>query len=164
MHPITILLASFLLTQPILVVTKPGVVHLWSPPSSQSSPTHWHGTRTLIVQIQRSSVGSSSLETVSGFSYVEHHDILIITFSDGSFHAIHGFSVEPSWIPSSSVPSSPMEGTSAITSEALTQASRAFFVRASPDAGLSHADVNQTSGSVPYDSCSALTWIYECVI
>lgn len=116
-----------------------------------------------MVQIQKSSVGSSSLETVSGFSYVAHRDILIITFSDGSFHAIHSFSVEPSWMPSSYVPPSPVEGAETITSEALTQASRAFFVRASPDAGVDYADVNRTSGSVSYDSCSTMTWIYECV-
>ncbi|KIM61276.1 hypothetical protein SCLCIDRAFT_16159 [Scleroderma citrinum Foug A] len=148
---------------PILVVAKPGIVHLWSLLTFPSSPTHWHGTRTLMVQIQKSSVGSSSLETVSGFSYVAHRDILIITFSDGSFHAIHSFSVEPSWMPSSYVPPSPVEGAETITSEALTQASRAFFVRASPDAGVDYADVNRTSGSVSYDSCSTMTWIYEAL-
>ncbi|KAL4064044.1 transcription factor IIIC subunit delta N-term-domain-containing protein [Scleroderma yunnanense] len=148
---------------PTLVVTKPGVVHLWSLPSSSSSVNYWYGTRLLVVQMQRSSVGSTSLATVSGLSYVAHHDVLIIAFSDGSFHAIHGFSVEPSWIPSSSVHPSPADGTSTITSEALTQASRAFFVRTSPDAGLDYADVNRISGSVPYDSYSTMTWIYEAL-
>jgi len=68
-------------------------------------------------------------------------------------------------MPSSCVAASPspVEGAETITSEALTQASRAFFVRASADAGVDYADVNRTSGSVSYDACSTSTWIYECV-
>ncbi|KAG6330962.1 hypothetical protein ID866_8123 [Astraeus odoratus] len=139
----------------ILVVTKPGIVHLWSLPSS--SPVFWHGSKTLQMELQRSSAGSSSLATVSGLSYVTQRDVLIISLSDGSLHAIHNISIDPSWVPLDQ----PMDSTSLITSKALTEASRAFFVRSSQDAGVDYTDVNQINGLVPYDSYSTLVWIYE---
>ncbi|KAF9244208.1 transcription factor IIIC subunit delta N-term-domain-containing protein [Melanogaster broomeanus] len=134
---------------PILVFSKPGVIHLWSWPSSL---TQWHGGRVLFIQAQRLSIGSSEFSPVSGLSYVKQRDVLLVSLFDGSLHVVHNFSVEPSWTPTSSEDQ--------LTSEALSQASRAFFAQATP-AGIGYMDVNRISGLVSYDLHSTLTWIYE---
>ncbi|KAF9220011.1 hypothetical protein BS17DRAFT_854039 [Gyrodon lividus] len=134
---------------PILVYSKPGIVHLWS---WSSSPAHWHGGRVLFIQAQRLSIGSSAFSSISGFSYVKQRDVLFVALFDGSLHVIHNISTEPSWTPTSS--------DDQLTSEAISQASRAFFARATP-AGIQYMDVNRTNGLVSYDSHSTLTWIYE---
>lgn len=73
---------------------------------------------------------------------------------DGSLHVIHNMSTEPSWVPTSS--------NDQLTSEVLSQASRAFFAQTNP-VGVAYVDVNRISGLVCYDSHSTFTWIYECV-
>ncbi|KAG9312802.1 hypothetical protein JVU11DRAFT_6218 [Chiua virens] len=134
---------------PILVYSKPGVVYLWS---RALPPTQWHGNRALSIQPQKLSIGSSAFSHVSGFSYVAERDVLLVALLDGSLHAIHNISLEPSWAPTSSKDH--------LTSEALSQASRVFFARTSPT-DIAYADVNRISGLVCYDSHSTLTWIYE---
>ncbi|KAG0698424.1 putative zinc-finger of transcription factor IIIC complex-domain-containing protein [Suillus ampliporus] len=136
---------------PILVYTKPGVVHLWSWPSSE--PT-WYGTRILLLQTQKLSVGSSAISPVSGVSYVLHRDALILSLFDGSFHVIHNISVEPTWSP-------PLEDDT-LTSAELSRASRALFTKVTP-AGISYMDVNRIGGMVSYDSQSTHIWIYEAL-
>ncbi|KAI6139709.1 transcription factor IIIC subunit delta N-term-domain-containing protein [Pisolithus tinctorius] len=97
---------------PILVSSKAGTIHLYSLPPSpfppMHSPAHWYGSRSLLIQIQRSSAGSSSLAPVSGLFYARDRDALLLSLSDGSVHAILGFSSEPTWdpVPTSSSPSS----------------------------------------------------------
>ncbi|OAX44098.1 hypothetical protein K503DRAFT_706991 [Rhizopogon vinicolor AM-OR11-026] len=135
---------------PVLVFTKPGLVHLWSWPSSE--PT-WSGTRTLFLQTQNLSIGSSAISPVSGVSYVLHRDVLILALFDGSFHVIHNLSVEPTW--------SPLHADDTLTSTELSRASRALFAKVTP--GISRMDVNRISGMVSYDSQSTLVWIYEQV-
>ena len=130
--------------------SKPGVIHLWSWPSP---PARWHGGRALAIQSQKLSIGSSAFSHVSGFSYVTEKDVLVVALLDGSLHAIHNVSTEPSWVPTSD---------GQLTSEALSQASRVFFAQTTP-VGLAYVDVNRISGSVCYDSHSTFTWIYECV-
>lgn len=132
--------------------TKPGVIHLWSWPSS---PAPWHGDRVLSVRPQNFSMGSSAFSCVSGFSYVKEKDVLLVALLDGSLHAIHNMLIQPSWVPTSSY--------DRLTSEALSQVSRVFFTQTT-SAGVEYADVNRISGLVCYDSHSTLTWIYECVL
>ncbi|OJA09194.1 hypothetical protein AZE42_00702 [Rhizopogon vesiculosus] len=138
------------LTWPVLVYTKPGLVHLWSWPSSE--PT-WSGTRTLLLQTQNVCTGSSAISPVSGVSYVLHRDVLILALFDGSFHVIHNLSVEPTW--------SPLYADDTLTSTELSRASRALFAKVTP--GISRMDVNRISGMISYDSQSTLVWIYEQV-
>ncbi|KAG2358841.1 transcription factor IIIC subunit delta N-term-domain-containing protein [Suillus spraguei] len=129
----SILLGSDRIFQPILVYTKPGLVHLWSWPGSE--PT-WYGTRVLPFQTQNMSVGSSAISPVSGVSYVLHRDALILSLVDGSLHAIHNMTMGPTW-------SSPLAG-DILTSAELSRASRALI-----------------GGMASYDSQSTLIWIYE---
>jgi general transcription factor 3C protein 4 len=137
-------------SKPILVYTKPGLVHLWSPTSEST----WFGTRTLLLQTQKLSIGSSAISPVSGVSYVLHRDALILALFDGSFHVIHNLSVEPSWNPS--------VANDTLTSAELSRASRELFAKVTP-AGISRMDVNRIGGMVSYDSQSTLVWIYERV-
>ncbi|KAH7882278.1 transcription factor IIIC subunit delta N-term-domain-containing protein, partial [Phlebopus sp. FC_14] len=132
---------------PILVYSKPGIIHLWSWPPSQ-----WHGTRALRIETQKLSIGSAAFSSVSGFSYVNEMDILIVALFDGSLHAIHNFSLDPSWLPQSPK--------GHLTSSALSHTSRAFFAQATPT-GIDFTQVNRISGLVSYDLHSCLTWIYE---
>lgn len=136
---------------PILVYTKPGLVILWSLPGSE--PT-WYGTRILPFQTQKVSVGSSAISPVSGVSYVLHRDALILSLFDGSLHAIHNMTVEPTWTP-------PLAG-DILTSAELSRASRALFAQVTP-AGISYLDVNRIGGMASYDSQSTLIWIYEAL-
>jgi len=133
------------------VYTKPGIVHLWSQPTSEST---WSGARTLFLQTQKLSVGSSAISPVSGISYVLHRDALILALFDGSFHVIHNLSVEPSWC------SSLADDT--LTSAELSRTSRELFAKMTP-AGITDMDVNRISGMESYDLQSTLVWIYEQV-
>ncbi|KAI9573929.1 transcription factor IIIC subunit delta N-term-domain-containing protein [Boletus coccyginus] len=134
---------------PILVYSKPGVIHLWTWPSSSAQ---WHGSRVLAVETQSFSIGSSAFSCVSGFSYVREKDVLLVALLDGSLHAIHNILIEPSWVSTSS--------DDKLTSKTLSQASRVFFAQTTP-ANAEYVDVNRINGLVCYDSHSTLTWIYE---
>ena len=131
--------------------SKPGMIHLWSWPSST---TGRQSGCTLGVQPQKNTIGSSAFSCVSGFSYVKEKELLLVALQDGSVHAIHDMLIEPSWVPPSL--------DDQLTSEALSQASRAFFTQTT-STGVESVDVNRISGLVCYDSHSTLTWIYECV-
>lgn len=109
----------------------------------------------LAIQAQNLSIGSSAFSYVSGFSYVKERDVLLVAHFDGSLHAIHNMSTEPSWVPTPS--------DDQLTSEALSQVSRVVFVQTA-SASIEYVDVNRISGLVCYDSHSTLTWIYECVL
>lgn len=135
--------------QPILVYTKPGLVHLWSSPGSEST---WHGTRVLPFQTQKLSVGSSAISPITGVSYVLHRDALILSLFDGSLHVIHNMTMEPTWSP-------PLAGDT-LTSAELSRISRTLFAKVTP-AGISYLDVNKIGGMASYDSQSSLIWIYE---
>ncbi|KAI6010591.1 transcription factor IIIC subunit delta N-term-domain-containing protein [Pisolithus marmoratus] len=114
----------------ILVASKAGTVHLYSlppfslpPPSPLPYPsicslTHWYGSKCLFVQIQQTSAGSSSLSPVSGLFYARDRDALLLALTDGSVHAILGFSSEPTWdpAPTSSLP--PLPATPMIVDDA----------------------------------------------
>jgi general transcription factor 3C protein 4 len=133
------------------VYSKPGVILLWSWPSSSAQ---WHGGRVLTLQTQKISIGSSVFSYVSGFSYTKEKDVLLVALLDGSLRAIHNMLIEPSWVPTSL--------DDQLTSEALSQASHVFFAQTT-SAGVGYVDVNRISGLVCYDSHSTMTWIYECV-
>ncbi|KAI6101153.1 transcription factor IIIC subunit delta N-term-domain-containing protein [Pisolithus sp. B1] len=116
----------------ILVTSKAGTVHLYShppfplPPLSSfihppiCSPTHSYGSKSLLTQIQPSSAGSSSLSLISGLFYVRDRDALLLALSDGSVHAMHGFSSEPSWDPAPT-PSVPTSSTTAMVVDEVEQ-------------------------------------------
>ncbi len=123
---------------------------LWSAPSVSSA---WSGSRALLLQTQKRSVGSSALSPSSGISYIPDRDISVISLSDGSFHVIHSLSANPSLVPP------PSEG---VSSETLSAASRALFARAEPEKATLK-DVDRINGMTSYDGRSTFVWTYEWV-
>jgi len=125
---------------------KPGIVSLWT---SGSSNLGWSGTRSLPLESQKLSVGSSPLQPVSGLHYVPHEDALIISLFDGSLHLLHNLSSEPSWAPSGEI----------FTSQNLSKTTRAAVIRTEPGK-IKSIDVNRISGLVPYGHATVL-WAHE---
>ena len=142
-------------SQLILICSKPGIVHLWSvPPLASSSPLIWSGSRTMVLQPQKLSVGSSPLYPLSGVTYVGSEDALVLCLFDGSFHVIHGLSVDPSYFPANPQ--------SDLTSEKISAASRSIFTETSVG-DIRRKDVNRISGMMSYDGSSTVIWAHECV-
>ncbi|KAG7450657.1 uncharacterized protein BT62DRAFT_984993 [Guyanagaster necrorhizus] len=129
-----------------LVHCKPGRVSLSTCPAS--TPFSWSGIRTLTLKYYRLSVGSSPFLPVSGIQYVSGHDAVALTLFDGSIHIIHDVTNNPSW-----------DGSS-LTTQALSDAVRAIFVRSESET-IQNMDDNHISGMVPYDSMGSLIWIHE---
>jgi general transcription factor 3C polypeptide 4 len=153
------LLSGFLLfsciLQLILVYCKPGMVHLWSALSHTANRLPvWSGSRTILLQTQRVSVGSSSLYPVSGMIYIRSHDAIVLCLFDGSFHAIHGLSIDPSYFPPTS--------SSVLIGGQLSATARSIFSQAEMK-NIQHTDVNRTSGMMSYDGSSTVVWAHEYV-
>ncbi|KAF8074711.1 transcription factor IIIC subunit delta N-term-domain-containing protein [Lyophyllum atratum] len=133
----------------ILIVCKPGLVSFIAPPSSNLG---WSGRRTLSLQAQRISVGSSPLQPVSGVHHVPTDDVLLVCLSDGSIHAVHHVSSEPSW--TADIPRDDM------TSQRLSQNARLAFEQTQPE-NTKYTDVNRIYGLIPFNSQGALLWLQE---
>ncbi|KAI8969373.1 putative zinc-finger of transcription factor IIIC complex-domain-containing protein [Trametes punicea] len=134
---------------PVLIFHKAGAVHLWRAQSPQNA---WAGCKVLILRTQRRSVGSSALYPASGICYIHSRDLTIVSLSDGSFHAIHNVSVDPTLDPP---PSSDQ-----FSSGALSANSRAIFLHAEP-AKMTFKDVDRVNGMTAYDDGSTFMWTYE---
>ena len=125
---------------------KSGIVSLWSPGSCNFG---WSGIRSLPLDFHRLSVGTSTLQPVTGLYYVPHEDALMITLFGGSVHLIYNLSSEPTLVPSGD----------GFTSHNLSKVIHAAFVRSEPGSiGLS--DVNRITGLVPYGHATVL-WAQE---
>ncbi|KAJ7708915.1 transcription factor IIIC subunit delta N-term-domain-containing protein [Mycena rosella] len=134
----------------IVVRTTPGVVSLWS----GDSPTlGWSGQRSLRLCTQKLSVGSSSLQPVSGLHYVPQEDTLLVSLFDGSIHAIQSLIEEPRL---ANVP----QNSGALTSLGLSRILRSAFTRTEKEK-VSKLDVNRISGLIPYDESSVFLWVQE---
>ena len=147
------------------------IIHLWSPSSPKSSGSApnlgWTGYRTLPIQTQRLSVGSSCLYPISGLSHVKYQDALVVSLFDGSFHVIQNLSHEPMW--SSSMADgrdgADVEDSNAtFTSEGLSAASRTAFTLAERR-DIRFTDVNRISGMLAHDDASGvMMWLHEYVV
>ncbi|KAJ7308537.1 transcription factor IIIC subunit delta N-term-domain-containing protein [Mycena albidolilacea] len=135
----------------VLVRTTPGVVSLWS----GVSPTlGWSGRRSLRLDTQKLSVGSSSLQPVSGLHYAQQEDALFVSLFDGSVHVINSLSEEPKL-------SNASQTLGDQTSEGLSDILRSTFVR-SEKAKISKRDMNRVSGMIPCDDhYSVAVWVQE---
>jgi general transcription factor 3C polypeptide 4 len=77
--------------------------------------------------------------------------VLILTLFDGSFHVIHNFSRQPSFVPDAA--------TESLTSERLSMTIRSAFSQA--EQGVQYDDVNRITGLESYDGSATLFWIQE---
>lgn len=132
----------------VLVRNTPGVVSLWS--GSSPSTLGWSGHRSLRLYTLKLSVGSSSLQPVSGLHYVPQEDALIISLFDGSVHVIHSLTQEPR-LP---------QNLGELTGLGLSRILRSAFARTEREK-VSNLDVNRISGMIPYDGSSVVMWVQE---
>ncbi|KAJ7173510.1 hypothetical protein C8R46DRAFT_1083033 [Mycena filopes] len=134
----------------VLVRATPGVVSLWS---GGSPNLRWSGERVLHLSSPRLSVGSSSVQPVSGLHYARHEDALFVSLFDGSIHVIDSLVHEPRL-------SNASKHLGDQTSEGLSGILRATFARAEK-LKVSQQDVNRVSGMIPYDDYSVAIWVQE---
>ncbi|KAJ7249546.1 transcription factor IIIC subunit delta N-term-domain-containing protein [Mycena haematopus] len=135
----------------VLVRATPGIVSLWS---GVSSTLGWSGFRSLRFSTQKLSVGSSSLQPVSGLHYAQKEDTLFVSLFDGSVHIINSLRDEPKLCNAS-------HDFGEQTSEGLSGILRSTFVR-SEKAKVSKRDVNRVSGMIPCaGDYSVVVWVQE---
>ncbi|KAF8166560.1 transcription factor IIIC subunit delta N-term-domain-containing protein [Mycena galopus ATCC 62051] len=132
----------------VLVRVTPGVVSLWS----AFSPTlGWSGSRSIRLSTQKMSIGSSSLQPVSGLHYAQKEDTLFVSLFDGSIHAIDSLKDEPKL----------SQNCGEQTSEGLSAILRSTFV-CSEKSKVSKSNVNRVSGMIPCDDdYSVAVWVQE---
>ncbi|KAJ7095472.1 transcription factor IIIC subunit delta N-term-domain-containing protein [Mycena crocata] len=134
----------------VLVRATPGIISLWSEPSSALG---WFGRRSLRLCTQKLSVGSSSLQPVAGLHYVQQDDALLVFLFDGSVHVIQSLVTEPKL-------SDVSRNSGDLTSSNLSDRLRSTFVR-TERSKVTKSDVNRVSGMIPYDDTSVVLWIQE---
>ena len=156
---------TYLILQPILVLSNPGVIKLWSP-SSDNPPTtdSWTGYRSLLIKSQKISVDSSAFHQVTGILYLQNQDVLLITLFDGSFHVICDLCRDPRWASTPAIQNYDGETEyETLTSENLSKMSRSVFVKAEKG-NVDRRDMVKINGVTSYDDASCFSWVYECVI
>ncbi|KAG6826948.1 hypothetical protein H0H92_013785 [Tricholoma furcatifolium] len=109
----------------------------------------WSGTRTLWLDMQRVSAGSSPLQTVTGVRHLPIDDLLLVCLSGGAIYAIHHISSGPSWVPEDNT-----------ASRALTHVARQVFIKTQPR-NVKFEDVNQINGLLPLSLGGSLIWLHE---
>ncbi|KAI0048739.1 hypothetical protein FA95DRAFT_1517013 [Auriscalpium vulgare] len=138
--------------EPILVLTKPGVVSLWS---AESTAGAWHGLRSVTLQRQAISTGTSALHPVIGIEYSRRNDSLLCALFDGSFHVIHAVSSGPTLEP----PAGADRG-ARLSSWDLSCVSRAVFAQTERKI-VQKSDVNSISGLISLDGLPTVAWAHE---
>ena len=106
---------------------------------------------------------SSAFHQVTGISYLQNQDVLLITLFDGSFHVICDLCRDPRW---ASIPAiQNYDGETeyeTLTSENLSKMSRSVFVKAEKG-NVDRKDMVKINGVTSYDDASCFSWVYECV-
>lgn len=144
--------------QPVLVHAKPGMIHFWSESSSNpDDQTPWSGLHSIRLKTQKHSVGSSSLQPVSGMQYIHHRDGLVVSLVDGSFYIVHGIATDGPVL-------GPIPDGTSLDSATLSTTVRGVFSRIERDLGVTFSDAMRTSGMVLYDNgLGSVVWIHEQV-
>ena len=106
----------------------------------------------------------SAFHQVTGISYVQNQDALLITLFDGSFHVICDLCHNPRWASTSTIQNFSNEiDYESLTSENLSKISRSIFVKAEKG-NIDRRDMVKINGVTSYDDASCFSWVYECVI
>ncbi len=154
-HVIPSLIFILYLLQPILVHAKPGILHFWRIDGATTDNGEY--IRTIRLQTQKVSVGSSSLAPTSGLLYLEDQDALVVGLFDGSFHTVYFASTSPTLDNDLML----VDGMNpSFTSSQLSKAVRAAFAKAE-GGNVQKADVNRTGGLTTFDGSSTVAWFHE---
>jgi len=139
-------------TQPVVVILRPGVVQLWVEECEGSA---WSGLRSLSLQRQGISSGSSMFYSPSGLVYSPVHDTLVVSLTDGSFHVIYGISSSPT----SELPLGLTKQPSFSSSD-LSLISRKVFIQVEGSA-IPHVEMNRINGMVAFGGFPIVSWAHE---
>ncbi|KAH6909807.1 transcription factor IIIC subunit delta N-term-domain-containing protein [Coprinopsis sp. MPI-PUGE-AT-0042] len=137
---------------PILVITKPGVVHLWS--SAPPQEAFWSGFLSIDLETQPVSTAASAFHPPSGIVYLRQQDCLVLSLFDGSIHTIHHLSRQPTLVNTGDA--------TPLTSGILSTASRSIFEMI--EEGTNKKTMNRINGLVSYDEGQAFLWAQEASI
>ena len=140
------------ITQPVVVILRPGVVQLWT---EECEGIAWSGLRSLSLQRQGISSGSSMFYPPSGLVYSPAHDTLVISLTDGSFHTIYDISSSPtseSLLGSTKQPS--------FSSSDLSSISRNVFMQVEGGA-IPRSEMNRINGMVAFGGFPIVSWAHE---
>ncbi|KAI0294320.1 transcription factor IIIC subunit delta N-term-domain-containing protein, partial [Multifurca ochricompacta] len=142
---------------PVVVIFRPGVVHLWTEARDGGGGSLWSGLRFFLLHRQGISRGSSMFYPPSGLVYSPEHDIIVLSLVDGSFHVIYDVSTSPTVKPPEGL-TGPVNNY--YTSSGLSSVSRRVFLRV--DGGVvPHAEMNQISGMVSFAGFPIVSWAHE---
>jgi general transcription factor 3C polypeptide 4 len=136
--------------KPVLFSSKPGFIQLWR---QASTAAPWNGIKTLFLTTQKLSIASTALAPVSGIAHIPSRDMIVVSLSDGSLHAIHNVSSNPSLAADESVK---------ISSHTLSTVARQHC-QLIEGGNIQKLDVNSTHGMVTADEGSTFLSIYEWV-
>lgn len=139
------------LSQPVVVILRPGVVQLWV---EECDGVSWSGLRSF--SLSRSSISSSSsmLYPPSGLVYSPEHDALVMPSIGGSFHVIYNISSAPTTEPPVCLTNQP-----SFSSSDLSSISRRIFIQV--EGPVSHGEINRINGMVPFGGFPIVCWAHE---
>lgn len=139
-------------TQPIVVLLRPGIVQLWN---EQNNGGAWSGLRSIQLNKQDISSGSSMFYPPSGLIYSSERDAVVLSLYDGSFHVIYSVSSSPTVTP----PTEASEQDTLAPSN-LSLMAQKVFVQVEGNT-LPHVEMNRISGMVSFAGFPVVCWTHE---
>ena len=140
------------LSQPIVVILRPGVVQLWA---EECDGVSWSGLR--FFSLSRSGISSSSsmFYPPSGLVYSPEDDALVMPLIDGSFHVVYDISSAPTTEPLVGLTKKP-----SFSSSDLSSISRRIFIQVE-GSPMSHGEINRINGMVSFGGFPIVSWAHE---
>ncbi len=140
------------LSQPIVVILRPGVVQLWA---EECDGVSWSGLRSFSLSRSAISSSSSVLYPPSGLVYSPEHDALVMPLIDGSFHVVYDISSSPTT-------ETPVGLTKqrSFSSSDLSSISRRIFIQVE-GGPMSHGETNRINGMVSFGGFPIVSWAHE---
>jgi general transcription factor 3C polypeptide 4 len=140
------------LTQPVVILLRPGVIQLWREECDECT---WSGLRSLYLERQGISNGSSMLYPPSGLVYSPEHDAIVLSLFDGTFHVLYNISSSPTV--RASIGSTNQSG---LSSSDLSLVSRRIFEQIEAGAILQE-EMNRINGMASFGGFPILCWAHE---
>ena len=101
----------------------------------------------------------------TGISYLSQHDTLTVTLVDGSYHAIHNVSKEPSILDEKDKPCQSLEMSRLARAAFMVAEDKEKFVPkdGSEPERLHRNHVARTTSAMVVDSAGVFLWVHQCV-
>ncbi len=105
----------------------------------------------MYIRPQVITVGSSTLQPVSGHAYFRQCDVLVISLFDGTVRTIHNLFLNPEW---------DVNTAAKLTGQLVSEGLRRIFVEIENEE-ITNADVNRTSGLISLDGFTSVVLIQQ---